>query len=274
MASSQPSYIIVGAGVFGTSTAYHLITKYPQASVTLIDRNLPHDATRVAASWDWNKVVRADYRDPLYCRLALDAQDVWRSDPLWRPFYHETGIFWITPTDFAQEVLDNYKKLGRSTEGLFSVPVDAAKSRYGGLFDDADYTGVRNVHVNETSGWADAKGALRAVTEKAVELGVKFVGAEIEGLEFGDDGACVGVKTADGEKHYAAHVVLSSGAYTPKLLDGIAHATGNAAFRAGGRIIAAGVTTGLAKVDEPTAKLLEGIPVVIQEIPPERGEFP
>jgi hypothetical protein len=34
MTSRNPSYLIIGAGVFGVSTAYHLIQKYPNASVT------------------------------------------------------------------------------------------------------------------------------------------------------------------------------------------------------------------------------------------------
>ena len=68
------SYIIVGAGVFGVSTAYHLIKKYPNASITIVDRDAYDADSQVAASWDWNKVVRADYDDILYCRLGIEAQ--------------------------------------------------------------------------------------------------------------------------------------------------------------------------------------------------------
>ncbi|KAG4218095.1 hypothetical protein PC116_g33425, partial [Phytophthora cactorum] len=207
MTSSQPpsSYIIVGAGVFGTSTALHLATKYPASSVTLVDRDAHTSERRVAASWDWNKVVRADYRDPVYCGLAVEAQDVWRTDPLWQPYYRETGIYWISRTGIAQRALENFARLGRGAkdgEGMMkirAVPVDEAKRLYGGVFDQADYTGVENVLVNETSGWADAKGALEAATEKAVEKGVKVVKAEVRELVFGEDGACVGVVTEEGE---------------------------------------------------------------------------
>lgn len=69
MSSPQSlSYIVVGAGVFGTSTALHLKLQYPDADVTLVDRHDPDALTRPAASWDWNKVVRADYRDLTYCK--------------------------------------------------------------------------------------------------------------------------------------------------------------------------------------------------------------
>ncbi|KAI2782277.1 sarcosine oxidase [Daldinia loculata] len=267
----SPSYIIVGAGVFGTSTALHLATKFPDSSITLIDRDAHTAQRRVAASWDWNKVVRADYRDPVYCRLALEAQDVWRVDPLWRPFYRETGIYWISRTGFAHQALDNYTRLGRATDGMRIVPVEEAKGLYGGIFDGADYTGVENVLVNETSGWANAKGALQAVAEKAVEKGVRFVAAEIEELVFGEDGECVGVLTKDGERYTATHTILSTGAFTPKLLDRVAEKTGRDEFLAGDRMIAAGVTTGLAQLDDSTAEEFSGMPVGIQENDPERG---
>lgn len=273
MTSPRPSYIIVGAGVFGTSTALHLITRFPNASITLVDRDAPDATSRVAASWDWNKVVRADYRDPLYCRLALEAQDVWRGDALWQPFYRESGIYWISRTGFAHEVLGNYARLGQSTAGLYALPVAEARRRYRGVFDEADYSGVENVLVNTTSGWADAKGALRAVIERVVEMGVKVVRAEVEALEFGEDGNCVGVRTQGGEKFAATHTILSTGAFTPKLLEKVAESTRKDAFLAGDRMVAAGVTTGLAQLDDETAKEFAQMPVCIQEIPPERGEL-
>ncbi|KAI1460191.1 FAD dependent oxidoreductase [Annulohypoxylon moriforme] len=268
---AQPSYIIIGAGAFGTSTALHLITKFPTASVTLVDRNSPQDLSRVAASWDWNKVVRADYRDPFYCKLALDAQDVWRDDPLWAPFYYQSGIYWISRSGFAGEVIENYRRLGRDTSGLAEVPVEKAKAEYGGLFGEADYEGVQKVLVNRTSGWADAKGALQRVTERAVELGVKFVTGEIRELVFDGEGAVVGIVTGEGERLVATHTILSTGAFTPKFLDGVAVATGKDEFLSGERMLATGVTTGLAPLDDETAKEFAEMPVCIQENPPERG---
>ncbi|KAI0476084.1 FAD dependent oxidoreductase [Xylariaceae sp. FL0804] len=280
MASTQPSYIIVGAGVFGTSTALHLITQHPDASVTLIDRDAYDAPTRVAASWDWNKAVRADYRDLAYCRLALEAQAVWRHDPLWRPYYHESGIFWISRTDIAERVVDNFRALGAAgdLEGkLYALPVEEARRLHGGIFADADYAGITNVLINRSSGWADAKGALRAVTVRAVQLGVRYVTAEVETLEFDDDGedggggACTGVRTRGGESFKASRTILSTGSFTPKLLEMTADRTGREALRAGDRIVAAGVTTGMVTLDEAEAERFKGMPVNCQENDPSRG---
>ena len=144
----------------------------------------------MAASWDWNKVIRADYADRTYTRLALEAQDKWRNDELWKEWYHETGIFWISRTGIAERVVENFEALGVGRESGIggdvllpeTVSVDEAKGMYGGIFDEADYTGIKKVLVNRTSGWADAKGALRAATREAVSLGVKYIVAEVEEL--------------------------------------------------------------------------------------------
>ncbi|KAI1506025.1 FAD dependent oxidoreductase [Biscogniauxia marginata] len=289
-----PSYLIVGAGVFGVSTALHLKARHPHADVTLVDRHPSGagDTPRVAASWDWNKVVRADYIDRTHCGLALDAQDAWRADPLWAPFYRESGVYWISyrrggdgagSATFAQTVVGNFRALGRKVAtregedglGLYVLPAEEARGRYGGLFAEADYSGIENVLVNTTSGWADAKGALARGIERAVELGVRYVGAVVEGLEFEGEGEggkkCVGVRTDKGEVLRAGRTVLATGAFTPMLLERAAEATGRAELSAGGRIIAAGVTTGLTKLDEETAKKFAAMPVCIQENPPERG---
>ncbi|KAH7399721.1 FAD dependent oxidoreductase [Cadophora sp. MPI-SDFR-AT-0126] len=272
MASDKGSYLIVGAGVFGVSTAYHLIQKYPDASVTLIDRDAFDAESRVAASWDWNKVVRADYDDIVYCQLGLEAQDVFKSDPLWKPYFHETGIYWICRSEYAQDVIDNYKKLGRNAD-LSAVPVDEARKMYGGLFDDADYTGVKEVLVNRTSGWAAAGDCLRAVTRKALELGVKYVTAEVATLQFDDRGRCYGVKTATGETLAASHVILCTGAFTPKLLEFSAESSGLTDLRAGQRILAGGIATGMTRLDDQTYKRFAAMPVGVQGYTVETGPF-
>src|ERR1700712_1480611 len=75
-AESVYDYLIIGSGIFGASTAYHLAQRYPNARTCLVDR-MPYPCP-LAASWDWNKVVRADYGDAFYMKFALEAMDSWR----------------------------------------------------------------------------------------------------------------------------------------------------------------------------------------------------
>lgn len=272
MSSEAPSFLIIGAGVFGVSTAYHLIKKYPNASVTLVDRDTYDAESRVAASWDWNKAVRADYDDIVYCQLALEAQDVFKSDPLWKPYFHETGVYWICRSDYAQDVINNYKKLGRTAD-LAAYPIEEARKMYGGLFEDADYSGAKEVLINKTSGWAAAGDCLRAVTRKAIELGVKYVAAEVSALQVDKNRHCSGIKTATGTILEASHVILCTGAYTPKLLEFSAATSGFAELRAGPRIVAGGITTGMWKVDDESYERFASMPVGFQGYNAESGEL-
>lgn len=272
MASSRPSYLIVGAGVFGVSTAYHLIQKYPDASVTLVDRDAFDADDRVAASWDWNKVVRADYDDFVYCKLALEAQDVFKTDPLWKPYFHQTGVYWTCRSDYAQNVIDHHHKLGRKDD-IVALPVAEARKLYNGLFEDADYSGVKEVLVNRASGWAAAGDCLRAVTREALKLGVKYVTAETAGLQFDGNGSCTGIKTATGEVLSASHVVLCTGAYTSKLLEMSAAETGLESLRAEDRILAAGIATGMALLDQDEYTKYADMPVGFQGYTAQDGEF-
>lgn len=270
--ANNSSYLIVGAGVFGVSTAYHLIKKYPNASITLVDRDAFDADDRVAASWDWNKVVRADYEDIVYCRLALEAQDIFKSDPLWQPYFHQTGVYWMCRSDYAQTVISNHKKLGRADD-IVALPVSEARKLYGGLFEDADYTDVKEVLINKASGWAAAGDALRAVTRECLRLGVKYVTADIATLQLDKSGRCRGIKTKSGETLEASHVILSTGAYTAHLLELSAAANGLEDLRAGPRIVAGGITTGMAKLDDESYERFASMPVGFQGYTAETGEF-
>jgi len=267
----EASYIIVGAGVFGVSTAYHLIQKYPNASVTIVDRDAFDAESRVAASWDWNKVIRTDYDDIVYCQLALEAQDVFYTDPLWKPFFHEKGIFWICRDSYAQEVINNYKRLGGKAD-LKAVSIEEARKLHGGLFEDADYSGVKEVLVNPTGGWAAAGDCLVAVTRKCLELGVKYVVAEVASVQLDENGRCSGVKTAKGQVLTASHTILCTGAYTPALLEYTAVNSGRPNIAAGFRIVAGGITTGMTKLTDESYARFRDMPVGIQGYTPELGE--
>ncbi len=264
------SYIIVGAGVFGVSTAFHLIKQNPNASVTLVDRDAYDAEPRVAASWDWNKVVRADYEDIVYCRLGIESQDVFKNDPLWRPYFYETGIFWTCRDEFGGAVIDNYAKLGRKAD-LKAISVEEAKKMHGGLFEQADYGGVKEVLINRTSGWGAAGDCLCAVTREAMRLGVKYVVAEVSDLKFDGQGRCTGVKTSKGETLSAEHVVLSTGAYTAKLLEMSSYSTGKKGLSADGRIVAGGITTGMTKLNDEDYRRHASMPVGVQGYTPSTG---
>lgn len=177
----------------------------------------------MAASWDWNKVIRADYGDITYARLALEAADIWRDDPLWKPFFHPVGAVWIGPGAFSAKLKATAVAAGVDSSTLTAHSVEEARKLYDGHLSEARYDGVDEVIWNRASGWADAKGALQKIIETAVGLGVKYVAAEVSAVEFDDSGAAIGVRTAEGEQLLADKVILSSGAYTAVSHDSSRH---------------------------------------------------
>jgi hypothetical protein len=48
---------------------------YLDVKLVLIDRTRGDDTSRGAAASDLNKIIRADYPDPVHMKMALDAQD-------------------------------------------------------------------------------------------------------------------------------------------------------------------------------------------------------
>lgn len=74
--SSEPTILIIGAGTFGTSTAFHLASTYKDPSrVTVLDRS--PSPPKPAASIDANRIIRTDYPSQLYCDLACEAVHYW-----------------------------------------------------------------------------------------------------------------------------------------------------------------------------------------------------
>jgi len=275
---TSPSYLILGSGVFGASTALHLIKSQPSASITLIDRDAYTAPIRVAASWDWNKVIRSDYTDIVYTRLALEAQALWRDDPLFKGYYHESGVVWISAGEkgvgesFGERAVRNFEELGVKQD-VKRVGVEEAKGLWGGFFKEADFDGVdtdKGVLVNRSGGWAEAKEALQAVIQEAVDRGVRYVVAEVKGVVVEEGrGRCVGVVTEEGERLDAERVLLCTGAYTPKLL--VDSAPEWEELHAGERMFAMAVAEAMAPLGGDRAEVLGERPVGMNDNPTGRG---
>ncbi|KAI0107547.1 sarcosine oxidase-like protein [Nemania sp. FL0031] len=258
--SNSDSYVIVGAGVFGTSVAHHLITRYPSADVVLIDRSpFPHEA---GASWDWNKVVRADYTNILYMKLALEAMKHWRSDDLYSADYHQSGLAWVSDKDLPHAIIENYKKLN-ATEKYHLLTPDESRARWGGAYSSADYPNGTEVFFNEGSGWVDATKTLTRVIKAAVDAGVRYVTADVKEVVFEADGSTTGVRTSKGDVVVANRVILATGAYTPKLL--MDSAPNRSEIHAGHRVVAAGISEGSVILDDDAAEVYGKGPCFVSE---------
>jgi sarcosine oxidase/L-pipecolate oxidase len=267
MCNPNSSYLIVGAGVFGASTALQLTKKYPSATVSLIDRSIPCQA---GASWDCSKVVRADYPDILYMTKALEAMEAWRTDPLYSQFYHQSGLIWVDSKGFAQSVIENYNRLGADAKVRLADP-EEVKKLYGGIFENAEYGDGAEILINESSGWVEAGEALENVIDAAVAAGLRCIEADIASLEFDDGGSCTGVKSVDGQNITAAKVILATGSQTCKLIAD--SAPDRADLQVGDRLVAAAIFTGMAKLSAEEAGRFRAGPIFLHAIGQSQGVF-
>ena len=230
MAASTPNDIlIVGSGIFGTSTAYHLALTHPNPSaITIIDRAPfpppPASDTEnhpLGASADINKIVRADYTLPLYMKLAHEAIDAWSTWPVIKDFYHRTGWVMLDErgSDLAKRIRENFRKSGRK-DPTKDLTFEEVRENWGGLFKEADLDRYQSAYWNPEAGWAEADRAVMAMLKQALDRGVRYLQGEVEELVLHEDNSkgVKGVKLADGSVVEAKKVLLATGAWTSLLL--------------------------------------------------------
>ncbi|KAL8849899.1 MAG: hypothetical protein Q9221_005165 [Calogaya cf. arnoldii] len=262
------SYIIVGAGVFGVSTAYHLKKQVPSASVTLIDRTDP--PCPVAASHDINKIVRADYEDIFYCNLGLKTLHSWKTDPFFQKWFHPAGLLTVTDgkSQLIEKILENLEKLdARSGADPFSPREISAK--FDGIFSDMRLRPDDKLLFNSFAGIAEAEKALGGTVQACIDLGVRYAAAPVTRLII-EDNVCKGVQVVDGSMFSAENIILSTGAATAKLIaDSVPQ---QAELQVGPRITARAVCTAAVELDKQQMKTFKKVPAVAHHAGGTQGE--
>lgn len=249
--SQSTEILIIGAGVFGISTARALLERpsFSKSKITILDSS-PQLPNPFGSSVDASRIVRADYAILPYAKLGLKAQELWRdtTDDGWggQGRYHEPGLVLTANTGaewYVKQSLDNVRSLAQSRlTGLDIAKIEELPDKdairratgYPGSNGDTGY-------ANWSSGWADAEACVRYAIER---LGRESKGrvairsnAKVGKLVFNPStvqsktGArCVGVELEDGSQLRADLVVLAAGAWSPSLIDlnGRALATGQA----------------------------------------------
>ena len=104
---------VVGAGVFGTWTAWHL--RHGGASVALIDAWGPGHSR--ASSGGESRIIRMGYgADEIYTRMSMRSLELWKT--LGSGLFHRTGVLWIGREG------DPYTTATRETLQRVGVPVE------------------------------------------------------------------------------------------------------------------------------------------------------
>lgn len=210
--------LIVGAGIFGLSTAYNLAQRTTDPStIIVLDRASP--PSEHAASTDINKIIRADYSNPLYMELGLEAIQAWQNNPLFKDeeVYHQTG--WIMcdelGSDLGERIRQNFQTF--NLDPMQEFKEDDIRRNWDGLLEDADLSPFGSFYFNPLAGWADAGRALEVMAREIQRMGVRYVIGEAEQLVLGES-KVKGVQTKSGDIIIATKVVLCTGAWTNSLI--------------------------------------------------------
>jgi sarcosine oxidase/L-pipecolate oxidase len=222
--NDEPSVLIVGAGTFGTSTAYHLSHQYKDPSrITIIDRWEPMAplSEKQAAAIDTNRIIRTDYESPMYCNLANEAIHPWFWNMAVQGHFHKTGWTVLDKKngDFAEKVRKTFVE--RGGDYTRAVNVDELKS-YDVLKDLCGGAEMGKGYFNPEAGWCDAERATMSFLRVATNNGVNRVTGDVcELLLDVSKQRMAGVRTESGQTYTADKIVLATGAWTSALLSPI-----------------------------------------------------
>lgn len=205
--------IIIGAGVFGLSTARELVLR-GYKTITVLDRYLP--PVPDGSSVDVSRIIRPDYADSFYAKLGLEAMSGWQGE--FKQFFHQSGLVCASSAGdhpYLETSRSILRRLGLHVEAFAGNEI---RSRYPAIHGNmSKVKGYRNT----TCGWANAEDAMRYLTGECSRLGVSFqVGANGTVSSLMTNGPYVrGVRTASGNEVLCDKLIVATGAWTPHLLN-------------------------------------------------------
>jgi len=200
---------VIGAGVFGAWTAWHLGRRGKR--VLLADAYGPGNAR--ASSAGESRIIRMGYgADELYTRWSQ------RSLAQWKAFFastglqlfHETGVLWLASKEDARvrQAAETLRRCGVSLEELSRAELEIRYPQIG-------LDGITKGLLEPRSGVLMARRAVAAVVEDAMRGGVEYRVAQI--AEPHAAGAIGAVKTTSGERIEAGTFVFACGAWLGKI---------------------------------------------------------
>jgi methylglutamate dehydrogenase subunit A len=193
----QQKYVIIGAGVHGLSTAWHLARELKARGRGSGEDIIVLDKTGVAAGASGIAcgTVRNNYFQPAMRELMAHSVSVWESDP--EAFhYHPVGYMQISPEIMHADVVQIYKE--QQSIGYPSTLVEGEKESWEymrSMFRDWQAENITSVLHEHRGGYAHNKASIRGLAEKARSEGVNiYTGVRVTGLRL-EGGAVEAVET-------------------------------------------------------------------------------
>ena len=219
MLPSSSPYVIVGAGIHGLSTAYHLARELKGrqlgsgADVVVLEKSRPGaGASGIACG-----VVRNNYYQPAMSELMQACVEVWESDP---EAYHYNPVGYIALGPPVQEpdlveIYERQERIGyRSTLVTGAAEVDAHMKS---LFPDWRAQGATACLHEHQGGFAFNQDSVDGLLGKAEAEGVRVLtGVTVTDFTFASDDSVKAVVTDGGSIEVGEQLVLAPGPWAPR----------------------------------------------------------
>ena len=239
--SGKYDVAVIGAGVFGSWTAYCL--QKSGARVLLLDAYGPANAR--ASSGGESRIIRMGYgADEIYTRWSLHALPLWKelfaqAGCPW--LFQPTGVLWIAH-DQEPYALASMKMMQDAGAKFEQLGPDEMRRRFPQIFFEDGAWGI----FEPDSGVLMARRAVQAVVAEAQKIGVSYVSEAA--LAPSGGGRLSAVKTASGQTLSANTFVFACGPWLPKIFPNL---LGDRIFTSRQEVFFFGVPAGNAQFSMP-----------------------
>jgi methylglutamate dehydrogenase subunit A len=215
---AHSKYLVIGAGIHGLSTAYHLALelkaagKGSGADILIVDKQgVAAGASGIACG-----VVRNNYFQPAMRQLMAHSVSVWESDPE-AYSYHSVGYMQISPEVMHEDVASiakSQKEIGYPSE---FIEGEADSMRYmKRLFGDWQAQGITSVLHEKKGGYANNQKSMCGLAEKAKGEGVRILpGVRVTGFQY--SGNAVSAVETDKGVIKTDYVVVGAGPWVKSI---------------------------------------------------------
>ena len=217
---TNAKYVIVGAGIHGLSTAYHLSLELKRkgegdgSDILIIDKtSIAAGASGIACG-----VVRNNYYQPAMRELMAHSVKVWESDSK-AYSYHPVGYMQISPEVMREDVstiAEQQKDIGY--ESVFIEGARESHSYMRGLFDDWQAQGITSVLHEKPGGYSNNTQAMYGLAGKAEGEGVRILtGATVQEFERDNGSDAITAVVTDRGTVECDYVVIAAGPWVKSL---------------------------------------------------------